>query len=149
MEICKMKVSHCQAVYEIAKASLPEHWSYEDIEDVIRRKDNHYFVALKQGKVVGFAGMIIIMDEAELFNIAVEFSERGNGIGKKLMETICHTALEAGACRILLEVRMQNEQARKLYETCGFVEIAVRKQYYNNPDDDAIIMAKQQLLPLS
>lgn len=142
MELIPLQPEHCEAVAAIAKDCLPEHWSLEGIQDVLRYDNNIYCVARckSDGNLAGFAGIMIIADEAELLNIAVAHEYRGRGIGRELLERMIAEAGRHGARRLLLEVRISNERAISLYRNHGFTKLGERRDYYRNPTEDALIM---------
>jgi ribosomal-protein-alanine N-acetyltransferase len=144
IEILKLQYEYCEQVYNIARDCLPEHWSLEGIKDVLKYNNNIYYVAIETGthKVIGFGGIMIVADEAELLNIAVDIEYRNKGIANKLMKKLISDAILMGAQRRLLEVRAHNDSARCFYHSNGFTELGLRKNYYDNPSDDAIIMEK-------
>lgn len=144
IELRPLQYTHCEAVAEIAKESLPEHWSVESIRDVLRYENNIYYVACspENNRIIGFAGIMIIADEAELLNIAVHPVFRTQRIGELLLERMLQEAVRSGAYRVLLEVRESNVSAQNLYMKYQFTQIAKRKNYYSNPVEDAIIMEK-------
>lgn len=152
IELLPLRYEYCEKVAEIAKESLPEHWSLQSIRDVLRYDNNIYYVAysIEENQIIGFAGVMVIADEAELLNIAICQAFRGQGIGKLLLEKMLQVTVEQGACRLLLEVRQSNLVARALYDRYCFREIARRKDYYSNPTEDAVILewSNEQLLPL-
>ena len=92
--------------------------------------------------IVGFGGIMIVADEAELLNVAVTESLRGHGIATVLLDKLMTDAKNAGCTGMLLEVRSHNCAAQHLYKKKGFTELGVRKNYYSNPADDAIIMER-------
>lgn len=144
IDLLPLQLQYCEAVAEIAKESLPEHWSLDGIKDVLRYDNNIYYVARDlSGKIVGFAGIMLVADEAELLNIAVSGSFRGRGIGQELLTKVLSKASQKGTQRMLLEVRKSNTSAINLYHKNGFVELGERKNYYSNPKEDAIIMEKK------
>ena len=144
IEILPLEFEYCEAVAEIAKECLPEHWSLEGIRDVLRYDNNIFYVAIdrKQNQVIAYAGIMVLVDEAELLNIAVVPGYRNCGIAQRLMKQLVGEAKKAKAYRMLLEVRQSNEPAKCFYRKNQFVEIANRKNYYSNPVEDAIIMEK-------
>ena len=91
-------------------------------------------------KIAGYCNLRIIAGEAELMRIAVHPDLRGRGYARILMDTLVRSAREQGASVITLEVRNSNQAARNLYKSYGFVEEAVRKSYYTEPVEDAVIM---------
>lgn len=142
IELKPLQLSDCEEVFEVAKICLPEHWSLDSIRSVLKYENNIYYVAhsIEQNILVGFAGIMVIADEAELLNIAVlpEFQRRG--VGTMLLRQMLQEAEQAGAFRLLLEVRESNQTARKLYCRHQFMEIGTRGKYYHNPMEDAVIM---------
>lgn len=140
-----LQFSDCEAVAEIAEQCLPEHWSLGSVRSVLKYENNIYYVAhsIEQSLVVGFAGIMVIADEAELLNIAVNPDFRRQGIGKLLLGRMLQEANKAGAFRLLLEVRESNFDARKLYYQHQFVEIGTRRGYYRDPIEDAVIMERR------
>ncbi len=103
--------------------------------------DSYYIVAKHEQEIVGFAGIINIIDEVNIMNIVVKKDKRNLGVGSKLLEEIIKKAIEINSKTITLEVNENNLPAIKLYEKYGFKQIGLRKKYYNNTDD-AIIMTK-------
>lgn len=144
IELLPLELKYCKDVADISKASLPESWSLDSICGVLRYKNNIYYVAryAETGEVVGFAGIMIVADEAELLNIAVSAAYRRCGIAQKLLEQLFVDAKKQNAYRMLLEVREGNECARALYARNGFSVLGKRKNYYSNPSEDAIIMER-------
>lgn len=142
IELKPLQLSDCEAVAELAKKCLPEHWSLDSVRSVLKYENNIYYVAhsIEQSLVVGFAGIMVIADEAELLNIAVAPEFRRQGIGKVLLRQMLQEAKECGAFRILLEVRESNLTAQSLYRQYQFAEIGTRRKYYHNPVEDAVIM---------
>lgn len=145
IKLMPLQNAHCEAVEKIARESLPEHWSLESIRDVLRYENNIFYVAYstEDDQIIGFAGIMVIVDEAELLNIAIHPDFRRMGIGKVLMEQMIREAVKHGASRMLLEVRRSNSAARSLYSRFRFVEFFERKNYYKNPVEDAIIMERK------
>ena len=128
------------AVTAIEAQSFSVPWSRAAFESTLRCPTVTPFVYRKQGMTVGYAICSTVFEMAELYNIAVASEHRGEGIGAKLLEkVICHTK-QLGAENLFLEVRRSNESARRLYEKKGFVFDSVRKNYYKNPVEDAILM---------
>ena len=106
--------------------------------------DGHkYFVLEENNEVIGYAGYEKIVDEGHLINMAVAEACRGKGCGKALIEKILEKAKEDKIKRLILEVRISNHPAISLYEKMGFEVIAKRKNYYENNNEDALVMARQ------
>lgn len=94
----------------------------------------------RPGRVVGYAGMWLVIDEAHITTIAVREGERGKGYGELLLESLVEAAAEMGADRVTLEVRVSNDVAQSLYTKYGFKREGVRPRYYSDNNEDAYIM---------
>ena len=145
IELIPLELQYCEEVADIARENLPEAWSLSGIQDVLRYDNNIYYVAKQPDnqKIVGFAGIMLIADEAELLNIAVRKDFQGQGVGQLLLKKIMEKGCTGGAERMLLEVRRSNIPAIKLYHKNRFSVLGERKDYYSNPKEDAIIMEKK------
>lgn len=140
----KMKMEHLPQVLEIEERSFPSPWSYRAFAcEILENPIASYIVALAGEKVVGYAGMWVILDEAHITNVAVHPNWRKRGLGRALMQEIMRRAARRGAARITLEVRPSNAAARRLYAALGFTEAGLRKNYYIDNNEDAIIMWKE------
>ena len=129
-------------VVEIEKASMPSPWSRELFEAELKRDMARYFVAEKDGKVAGYMGYWEAPQEAHIINLAIGPSYRNRGIGQQMMEYCMEFAKKKGANLATLEVRESNESARRMYEKCGFRFVAIRKKYYSDNQEDAVVMLK-------
>lgn len=129
-----------QAVREIELLSNPAPWSEESFRAELSNTQATYFVAKCGDKVVGFCGYWRVIDEAHVTNVAVHPNYRKRGLGRSLMVTLLEHAASNGLTCSTLEVRAGNENAISLYEKLGYVKCAVRKSYYPNNHEDAIVM---------
>lgn len=137
--ICKMRGSHIDEVHEIEKRVYPSPWSKSAFtSEVFHNSFAYYYVAVLDGKVVGYAGIWVILDEAHVTNLAVHPEYRRQGIGSMLLEYLLGEARNLGASRMTLEVRVSNTPAQELYLKYGFVPRGIRPNYYI--DEDAVIM---------
>lgn len=146
IQIEKMSFEDLDDVYEIDKDSFPIPWSKSSFEEELKNILATYLVAKINKKVVGYIGSWMVIDECHITNIAVHSRYRRKGIAKKLVNELLHYCNEHGISYILLEVRLNNISAQKLYESFGFQLDGVRKSYYKNPDgtyEDAILMTKE------
>lgn len=142
----EMRLEHLSQVMEIEKASFPSPWSwYSFVNEVMKNSFAYYIVAVSDKNVVGYAGMWLILDEAHITSVAVHPHHRGNGIGRALMQEMVRRAAMMGINKMTLEVRPSNTAARHLYATLGFIERGVRKGYYTDTREDAIIMWKDDI----
>ena len=129
-----------EGVARVECESFPTPWSREDFWREASNDFACYIVVLADEAIIGFGGCWISFEEAQVTNIALTASQRGRGLGKVLMEKLMCAAAERGAERMTLEVRPSNTPALRLYEGLGFAAIGVRKKYYQDNDEDAILM---------
>lgn len=134
-----MAEAHLAAVLAIESVSNGAPWSEASFRREIENPQAHYFVA-RDGEVLGFAGFWTLIDEAHITTIAVKPEARGRGIGRSLMHRIFEDAAALGMTCATLEVRIGNAAAIKLYESLGFLNSGVRKNYYPDNREDAVIM---------
>lgn len=130
-------------VVEIEKASMPSPWSKELFDEELRRAAAHYFVVEEEGRVAGYMGYWEAPEEAHIINLAIAPDFRNKGLGQKMMEQCLNYAAKRGAHLATLEVRQSNEAAQRLYEKCDFRTVAIRKKYYSDNLEDAIVMIKE------
>ena len=123
---------------EQASFSLP--WSQSAFESTLRCPTSQPLVYRKDGKILGYAVCSTVYEMAELYNIAVDQSCRKMGIGAELLTFVIRYCAKKGAENLFLEVRRSNDAARRLYERFGFSYDSVRKNYYKNPTEDALLM---------
>ena len=136
-----MTIGDIDAVTEIERRSFTTPWLPETFAAEIEDNDLAcYMVAETGGEVVGYAGMWLILDEAHITNVAVLPQFRGAGAGRLLMDSLIALAEENGAVGMTLEVRVSNAAARSLYEKTGFEVRGVRRGYYSDTKEDALIM---------
>lgn len=129
-----------EGVAAVERESFPIPWSREDFWREASNDFACYIVALEDVEIIGFGGCWISFEEAQVTNIALTSAQRGRGLGKVLMAKLMRAAAERGAERMTLEVRPSNTPALRLYEGLGFAAIGVRKKYYQDNDEDAILM---------
>ena len=123
------------------KAYGEHHWSKESFLNELSNDLARYYSAFDEnGNLVGYAGCWQILEEVHITNIAVSVDHRRMGIGDKLLQKIIDDCYENKAKYITLEVRVSNTPAISLYEKYGFKSLGVRKGYYQNNNEDALIM---------
>ena len=136
-----MQESHIEQVAGIERASFSLPWSKELFLKDLKYNENAYFiVALENGRVVGYGGFWLVQDEINIVNLAVSETERKKGIGGSILRELLKTGKKKGAEIATLEVRVSNTAALKLYEKFGFQTIAIRKNYYSDNGEDAVVM---------
>ena len=144
--IQKMTFDDIDEVYSIDKESFPIPWSKASFEEELKNMLAMYLVAKENNQVIGYIGSWMIVDECHITNVAVLSSYRRKGIASKLVKELIKYCNENGFSYMLLEVRLNNISAQRLYEKFGFNVDGIRKGYYKNPDgtyDDAILMTKE------
>jgi ribosomal-protein-alanine N-acetyltransferase len=136
-----MKVTDIPAIMEIETLSFADPWSAYSFEDEITSNDlAYYIVSLVDGQVVGYAGMWVVLDEAQITNVALHPDYRGQGTGKEILAYLIELAKQLGASKMTLEVRKSNQIAQRIYRNLGFTVIGTRKNYYRDNREDAILM---------
>lgn len=118
-------------------------WSREMLERAIGSDRNIFLACVSDGRVRGYIGGLLVIDELEIYNLAVEPTARRRGLGRELTQRLFAQAAAAGARRISLEVRQGNAPAIALYEALGFEIAGRRKNYYEKPREDALIMQRE------
>lgn len=129
-------------VAEIERLCFSEPWSEKSLE-LLMRDTNFGLVALCEGRVAAYVGVISVAPEGEITNVATHPDFRRRGLASELLERLKKEASERGIESIFLEVRRSNTAARALYEKQGFEVIGERKGFYSNPKEDAILMITQ------
>ena len=137
-----MVVSDINSVVEIEKESYGEHhWSRESFFNELSNDFAHYFCAIDtDNNLIGYIGTWQILEEAHITNVSVKPNFRRRKIGEALVYTAIENCRNNGIKYITLEVRQSNEKAIKLYEKYGFKSLGARKQYYQDNNEDALIM---------
>lgn len=137
----KMGLGDIDAVYEIEHASFSLPWTKEAFfYEMMDNQHAYYVLAETKDGIVGFCGLWIIMDECHVTNIAIRPDQRGKKLGEKLMRAAIDVAKQNGAKAMTLEARVSNTPARNLYEKLGFKNGGIRKSYYSDNFEDAIVM---------
>ena len=146
VRIRRMRLKDVDEVAAIEQATFARPWSRESFcQEMERNKAARYLVAEKDGRVIGYAGAWIILDESHITNIAVAEAERGRGVGRKLTEALMQYISNLGAAYATLEVRVSNERAQHLYKSLGFVSVGKRKRYYEDNGEDAYLMVCEHM----
>ncbi|MDD5131225.1 MAG: ribosomal protein S18-alanine N-acetyltransferase [bacterium] len=137
-----LKEEDLEAVLKIEQNSFPLPWTRGMFEQELHIPTSHFFVAkaLPGKEVIGYAGYWQVVDELHLINMAVHPEYRRQGLGKHLLYYILCDGKRLGLKKATLEVRASNQAAQRLYEQLGFKNIALRKSYYADNLEDAVIM---------
>lgn len=137
-----MKLEDIDGVYNVEKSCFPDPWSKESFKKEIQNKLAKYLVAQIEDKVVGYVGAWFVIDEAHITNVAVSPEYRGQKIGDKIVKSLIDECRENKIKAMTLEVRVSNIVAQNLYKKYGFKLAGVRKEYYSDNKEDALIMWK-------
>lgn len=122
--------------------SLP--WSEEQLRESLSQPGYLFLAAEEAGKVIGYAGLLKVLDEGDITNIVIEETYRGRGLGTKLTEALLEEGRKCGLKAFTLEVRAGNLEAVHVYEKLGFVQEGIRRRFYERPVEDALIMWKRE-----
>jgi len=142
--IRKMEFDDIPAVARILLADSSEiPWSENALATYLMREDAILLVLEEGGEVIAFAGVLLLTPEAEILDITVRKEDQGKGYGRQLFEELLRETGKVGCKTVYLEVRKSNAAARGLYKSTGFEDFGVRKNYYTNPAEDAIVMKFQ------
>ena len=137
-----MIVEDLEQVVEIEKASMPSPWSKELFEEELKRDRARYFVGEIDGQVAGYMGYWEAPQEAHIINLAISPQFRQKGLGFQMLEYCLRFAYNQGARLATLEVRESNGAAQRLYEKMNFRTVAIRKKYYSDYQENAVVMLK-------
>ena len=145
--IRRRTLADVDGVAAVEAATFPTPWSRDAFASEMSNAAARYLVAELDGQIIGFAGAWIILDESHITNIAVLKEHRGQGIGRALTAGLLQYLSNLGAAYATLEVRRSNVVAQSLYESLGFIRLGVRKRYYEDNREDALIMVCDHLPP--
>lgn len=142
MQIRRMTLEDCAQVAAIEAMSFSMPWSLHAFTETIEKPNYRFLVADEEGEILGYCGFVYVLDEAEIPNVCVSAEARRRGIGRALMEELIALAKSLQIATLHLEVRQSNVAAQKLYRMVGFEEIGKRKNFYELPREDAVLMCK-------
>ena len=135
------------SIFLISTLSFPVSWSKNSIEKEITMSENAFYLTAKMnGIIIGYGGIWKILDEAHLMNIAVHPEYRGIGAGEKILEALIDLCRIKNMNDMTLEVRASNIPAQNLYKKFGFMQEGLRKHYYSDNNEDALIMWKHNII---
>lgn len=142
IEIAPMQLADLEQIKDSLLEEFDDFWTFTMLKQELENKNNlnsTYFVVKGNEEIVGFAGIVKMVDEIDIMNIVVKKSKRKLGIGSALLQKIIEFSKEQKATSITLEVNYKNNPAIALYQKFGFKQVGLRKKYYHNTDD-AILM---------
>ena len=140
LRFARLEERHLSEVLEIENRTNGAPWSERSFRHEIDHQHGIFKVALLEGRVIGYGGIWLVIDEAHVTTLSVASEARRQGIGLRLMEELLANAKDAGMACSTLEVRAGNEPAIALYEKLGYQSVARRKKYYPDNHEDAVVM---------
>lgn len=140
LKIEKMTSSHIEEIANLEKECFSSPWSADGLKSELDNNFARFYVAFSGEKIAGYIGSHNVLGEVYITNVAVFSEFRRNGIGKTLVEFLVNEMKKENADFVTLEVRKSNLNAISLYEKCGFEKVGERKNFYEKPIEDAILM---------
>ena len=141
VRLVPMRRRHLRGVVRIEAQVYPRPWSHSlFVSELALRSSRSYAVAKVGREVVGYAGLMMSLTDGHVTTIAVDPAWHRRGIGTRLLLTLAYEAIERGALALTLEVRLSNRAAQEMYKRFGFTAVGVRKGYYADTGEDALIM---------
>lgn len=131
---------HVNGIAAIEAECFSDPWTHETIAGQLAGPNHVFLAALDDSHVVGYVGLMYVLDEGYISNVAVTAAYRRRSIADRLIKTLISRGRELGLSFLTLEVRQSNEPAKALYAKHGFVPVGLRKNYYVKPKEDAVLM---------
>ena len=143
MMIIPMNKDHVAQIAALEKLCFGDPWSEGSIASELDNPLSLWLVAAQDGAVCGYVGSQTVLDETDMMNIAVRPDCRRHGIAAALIDELIVRLKERGSHILRLEVRVSNAPAIALYDSLGFTQLGLRKNYYRNPKENALILGKE------
>ena len=140
IQIREMQFDDLEGVMEIENANFSTPWTETGFFTFLIRDDTLFLVAEEEEKILGYCGIVMVQDEGDITNVAVAKELQNQGIGKQLVKELLLQTKTRGVKKVFLEVRASNARAIHVYEKMGFEQISIRKNYYEAPTDDGLVM---------
>ncbi|MDE7214885.1 MAG: ribosomal protein S18-alanine N-acetyltransferase [Clostridia bacterium] len=143
MQIRKWEFKDILKISEMEKECFPkEPWSYQMLVSSFQSESFYGVLCEDGGEIIGYGGITVTADTADIDNIAVTEAYRGGGVGTKILKELIKAAKKGGAKKVFLEVRVSNSNAMKLYLKNGFKGVYARTRYYSD-GEDGLVMVKE------
>lgn len=133
-------LDHIEGIFAIEEECFSDPWSRETIAGQLSGPNHLFLTAVEEALVVGYVGLMYVLDEGYISNVAVTAAYRRKSIADQLIEALICRSKVLGLTFLTLEVRQSNEPAKSLYAKHGFVSVGLRKNYYVKPKEDALLM---------
>ncbi len=140
VEIGYMTEADVAAIEALERACFSEPWSEKSLRESLANPRYRILTAKAEGRLIGYVSTFLVADEMNIANVAVDSEFRRLGVGKRLMDSAVILAKQNRMTTIYLEVRKSNEAAQELYRKVGFERGGVRKNFYDHPKEDGLIM---------
>ena len=140
-KICKAELSDLQDIAALESEIFSDAWSLKSLEETWNQKNAVIFAAKTEEKIAGYLIIYYVLDEGEIARIATAHSVRRQGAASQMFRKLLDFCREQKITRIMLEVRENNEAARQFYGKCGFTKDGIRRNYYENPKENAVLMS--------
>ncbi|HEX2118765.1 MAG TPA: ribosomal protein S18-alanine N-acetyltransferase [Acidimicrobiales bacterium] len=141
VHIVPMRRRHLRSVLKIESQVYARPWSLSlFVSELALRTSRAYYVARVNGVLVGYGGLMVTDDDGHITTLAVDPAWHRNKIGTRLLLTLAREAIRRGACNLTLEVRVGNHAAQEMYRRFGFRPAGIRKNYYVETNEDALVM---------
>ena len=138
--IVDVSAEHIRQIEEIERDCFSRPWTAEQLKSQRRDEQHEFIAAVSDGRVLGYVGLMYVLDEGYISNVAVHPDARRQGIGDALIDVLAAKAAELELAFLTLEVRESNAPAIALYAKHGFHPVGKRKNYYDAPKEDAVLM---------
>lgn len=145
MLVREAKKEELEVIAALEAQNFSDAWSLRALEETYGQKQASILVALTKLGVAGYCIVYTVLDETEIARIATDQAQRRMGVGSALIQYLIEKARRTMGSRILLDVRESNLPARAFYETQGFLEDGIRRNYYDTPREDAVLMSYRVL----
>lgn len=139
--IQEMQLDDLEQVVEIEQQNFSVPWTENGFFSFLLRSDTLFLVAKEEDRILGYMGIMMVLDEGEITNVSVAQTARRRGVGRLLVQTMLDKMRRVGLNMIHLEVRKSNTPAIRLYEQFAFGRDGERKNYYEEPTEDAVLMS--------
>lgn len=146
MNIVPMNEHHVPQIALLERECFADPWSQQSIASELHNPLSLWLVAQEGQTLLGYVGSQTCRDETDMMNIAVSPASRRQGVARALIEALVSALRVRGSKQLTLEVRASNGPARQLYESLSFLQVGLRKNYYRNPKEDALILRKEWTL---
>ncbi|MDA0745968.1 MAG: ribosomal protein S18-alanine N-acetyltransferase [bacterium] len=147
--LAPMATEHLDAVLAIEQVGFSNPWQEQDFRYALAREGSFCLVAQKDTRVIGYAVGFLVSREYHLADFAVHPEIQRRGVGREFLGQLLGRLEEASVAAVTLEVRVSNSRAMDLYSKFGFQTVAIRRGYYSNPREDALVMLKPLVGDLS